>query len=131
VYATSHVYDSKDPLGHQDLNGVIFCDMPWLLNPNEGGTLSARAMDSQIRETPADSVKLIALGLDAYRLVPELPRFRGDSGYRYSGATGTLALQSDNRLQRQLECAQLTGGNPQRRGIAPILQPGKPSALAP
>jgi outer membrane PBP1 activator LpoA protein len=132
VYATSHVFNGKlDPQTDQDLNGLIFCDMPWLLNPNDGGPLSASALQSQIQQTPPDVVKLIALGLDAYRLVPELDRFRTDPQYRFAGATGSLSLQSGNRLQRQLECAQFEGGTLQPRGIAPLLQPGTPAPATP
>jgi outer membrane PBP1 activator LpoA protein len=128
VYATSHVYNGKtDARTDPDLNGLIFCDIPWLLSPSDGGPLSVQALESQIRQTPPDYVKLIALGLDAYRLVPELDRFGSDPHYRYPGATGTLSLQPGNRFQRQLECAQFEGGHLQPRGTAPILQPGTPA----
>jgi outer membrane PBP1 activator LpoA protein len=127
VYATSHVFNGKvDGAADLDLSGLIFCDMPWLLNPSDGGALSANALQAQVQQTPPDYVKLIALGLDAYRLVPELGRFKADPRYRFSGATGSLSLQSGNRLQRQLECAQFEGGSLQARGIAPLLQPGAP-----
>jgi outer membrane PBP1 activator LpoA protein len=129
VYATSHVYDGKsgEP-ANQPLDGLILCDMPWRLDPAEGGALSARSLESQISKMPSDSVKLVALGLDAYRLVPELSRMKADPDYRYAGATGTLAIQSGNRVQRQLECARFVGASPQRRGIAPLLKtPGTPS----
>jgi outer membrane PBP1 activator LpoA protein len=131
VYSTSHVHTGKpDPQSDQDLNGLIFCDVPWLLEPDQGGPLSAQAMQAQIAKTTPDYVKLIALGLDAYRLVPELDRFKADPQYRYPGATGTLTLQAGNKLQRQLECAQFRDGSPQPRGIAPLLQPGG-SAIPP
>jgi outer membrane PBP1 activator LpoA protein len=131
VYAISHVHSGKpDPQADQDLNGLIFCDVPWLLEPEQGGALSAQALQAQIDKTPPDYVKLIALGLDAYRLLPELDRLKFDPQYHYPGATGTLSLQIGNRLQRQLECAQFQEGKPQPRGIAPVLQPGAPSAPA-
>jgi outer membrane PBP1 activator LpoA protein len=127
VYATSHIYSGRpDPQASQDLNGVIFCDIPWLLNSADQGPLSARSLEPQIRQTPPDYVKLVALGLDAYRLVPELERFRADPQYRFPGATGTLSLQAGNRIQRQLECAQIENGAIQPRGAAPLLQPGAP-----
>ncbi len=124
VYATAGVYEGQnDPARQDKLNGLIFCGMPWLLNPGEGGALSAQAMAGQISQTPADMVKLIAMGLDAYRLVPMLGRLKADPGYRWAGATGTLALQSGNHLQRQLECARFDTGGLQRRGTAPLLRP--------
>lgn len=119
VYATSHVFDSHS--GHSELNGVVLCDMPWLLNPNEGGALSLRALDSQFPRATPDTLKLIAMGLDAYRMATELPRFKADPDYRFNGASGSLSLQSGIRLQRQLECAQFVGAHPKPRGPAPVL----------
>lgn len=127
VYATSHVYDGESSeTANQALDGLIYCDMPWLLNLGEGGALSARAMDSVIRKTPPDSVRLVAMGLDAYRLIPELSRMRADPEYRYAGATGTLTVQAGNRVQRQLECARFAGASPHRRGMAPLLKSARP-----
>jgi len=124
VYATSHVYGGRaDSEADQDLNGLIFCDIPWLLDPAESGPLSYQALDKQIQQTPSDYLRLIALGIDAYRLLPELERFKTEPQYRYVGATGTLSLGPGNRIQRQLHCAQFEGGVPQPRGIAPMLEP--------
>lgn len=132
VYSTSHVHSGKpDPQADQDLNGLIFCDVPWLLNPDQGDALSAQALQSQIDKTPPDYTKLIALGLDAYRLLPELDRLKLDPQYRYAGATGVLSLGAGNKLQRQLECAQFQNGNPEPRGIAPVMRPAAPAPTAP
>lgn len=126
VYATSHAYDGKSgETNNAALDGLIFCDMPWLLNADEGGQLSAHAMEARIGSAKPDTVKLTAMGLDAYRLVAELARMKADPYYRFAGATGTLAVQSDNRVQRQLECAQFKGASPQRRGNAPLLKTGQ------
>ena len=100
--------------------------MPWLLNPNEGGALSAQSLDRDIRQTKADSVKLLAMGLDAYRLVSEIDRLKADGYDRFAGATGSLSLQSDQRIQRQLECAQFIGASLKPRGIAPQLKNNMP-----
>jgi outer membrane PBP1 activator LpoA protein len=127
VYALSHVYSGKTSVSlDQDLSGIVFCDVPWLLNPNEGGNLSVQMLESQIEKTPPEYVKLIAMGLDAYRLGSELERFRSDPLYRFNGQTGNLALLSGNRFQRQLECAQFENGKLQVRGQAPILEQTTP-----
>lgn len=127
IYATSHVFDGKiNEPANAALDGLIFCDMPWLLNPNEGGALSAQSLDREIRQTKPDSVKLLAMGLDAYRLVGEIDHLKADGYDRYTGATGSLSLQSDQRLQRQLECAQFSGASLKPRGIAPLLKSNMP-----
>ena len=127
VYATSHAYDGKsDDPANAVLDGLIFCDMPWLLKPHEGGALSAQSLNREIRQAKPDSVKLMAMGLDAYRLITEIGRLRGDAYYHFAGATGSLTLQADQRIQRQLECAQFNGANLKSRGIAPVLKTNAP-----
>lgn len=125
VYATSHVYNGlADTQANQDLNGLVFCEVPWLLNPNDNGPLSVHALESQARQTPPEYLKLIALGLDAYRLAPELEPMKADPQFRYDGATGSLSLGAGNHIRRQLHCARFEEGLLQPRGPAPVLEPG-------
>jgi outer membrane PBP1 activator LpoA protein len=123
VYATSHVFGGH-PEQDQDLSGLIFCDIPWLLHPGEGGSLSKESLQAIVQQTPENYLRLIAMGIDAYNLVPQLEQLRTSPQNRYSGATGSLALQAGNRIRRQLHCAQFEGGALQPRGIAPLLEPG-------
>ena len=123
VYATSHVFGGQ-PDQDQDLSGLIFCDIPWLLNPDEGGSLSKQSLQAIVQQTPENYLRLVAMGIDAYNLIPRLEQLRSSPQNRYSGATGSLALQAGNRIQRQLHCAQFEGGTLQSRGIAPLLEPG-------
>jgi outer membrane PBP1 activator LpoA protein len=125
VYAISQVHSGRGDSGlDKDLSGVIFCDAPWLLNEDDGGPLSPKALEEVLRQTPEAYARLIAMGIDAYNLVPRLSQMKTSSQTRYNGATGTLNLQAGNRIQRQLHCAQFAGGSLQPRGIAPLLQPG-------
>lgn len=128
IYATSHVFSGRsDAQQDRDLDGIYFCDIPWLLHASQGGALSSAALSSEVEKTSADFVKLIALGLDAYRLAKEVPSLGSRfTGYLFDGATGMLTLQSGNRVQRQLECAQFEAGVPQPRGLAPILRASDP-----
>jgi hypothetical protein len=125
VYATSHVF-SGQPDQDQDLSGVIFCDIPWLLNSGDGGSLSRQSLQAIVQQTPENYLRLIAMGIDAYNLIPQLEQLKASPQNRYPGATGALALQAGNRIQRQLHCAQFDGGTIQPRGIAPLLEPGSP-----
>lgn len=123
VYATSHVFGGQ-PDQEQDLSGVIFCDIPWLLDPDEGGSLSKQSLQAIVQQTPENYLRLVAMGIDAYNLMPQLEQLGASAQNRYSGATGSLALQAGNRIQRQLHCAQIEGGTLQPRGTAPLLEPG-------
>lgn len=133
AYSTSHVYNGNPAMqaSSPELNGIIFCDIPWLLNPDAGQSLSARSLSAQIGQVPGEYVKLIALGLDAYRMLGELGNFQTSSQYRFDGATGSLSLKTGNRIQRQLECAQFEDGLPRQRGLAPLLEKGPPAATTP
>lgn len=122
IYATSLSYDGQtDEQSNQPLDGLIFCDMPWLLPSGPGSSLSAQVLSNQFPDASHESLKLMAMGVDAYRLLAELPRLGGSPAYRYQGATGGLALVAGNRIQRQLDCAQFIGSTPQARGPAPII----------
>ncbi len=124
VYSTSHVFSGRsDPHEDQRLQGIYFCDIPWLLHSADSGPLSASALRSEVEKTTPEFVKLIALGIDAYRLGKDMVPMGSFRGHLFDGATGLLTLQSGNRVQRQLECAQFEGGVPQPRGLAPILHP--------
>lgn len=124
VYATSQVFAGKlgDPRD-QDLTGVIFCDIPWLLNV-DSNSLSRQNLQALTQQTTESYVRLIAMGLDAYHLLPQLEQLKAHG--RFTGSTGILSLQSGNRFQRQLQCAQFSGSSLQPRGLAPLLQPGTP-----
>lgn len=129
IYATSHVFSGRpDPQRDRDLDGIYFCDVPWLLHSSDGGPLSASSLNSEVAKTAPDFVKLIALGIDAYRLGTNMVPMARFGGHLFDGATGLLTLQSGNRVQRQLECAQFEQGVPQPRGLAPMLHPAEPGS---
>jgi outer membrane PBP1 activator LpoA protein len=129
IYATSHVFSGRpDAQQDRDLDGIYFCDIPWLLHAYETGPLSSSALAPEIAKTSPDFVKLIALGMDAYRMAKILPSMTQMDPHLFDGATGLLTLQTGNRVQRQLECAEFQGGTPQARGLAPILRPAESSS---
>ncbi|MGI9213467.1 MAG: penicillin-binding protein activator [Methylococcaceae bacterium] len=122
VYASSQVFSGKsDPASDLDLSGVIFCDVPWLLDRGSVDPLSSDQLAGLIQGTKPDYVKLIAMGIDAYRLLPDLETLKQDNQYRHSGLTGTLALRPGNHFERQMSCAQFQNGHPEIRGTAPII----------
>ena len=109
MYATSDIYDPAGP-GNVDLDGVIFPDMPWVLDPQGA---SAAAHDTADRVYPGRSGqlgRLYAFGYDAFRLVGELPRMRVGTVGPLSGVTGRLAVDGRGRVRRELEWAQIVGG---------------------
>ncbi|MFI4937764.1 MAG: penicillin-binding protein activator [Candidatus Berkiellales bacterium] len=113
VYATSSVYSGHPSRKRdRDINGVVFCDMPWLLEQQRGDEI--QQLLGQRDSTYNDQFKrLFAMGVDAYHLTNRLQQLQ--SGTMYAGATGNLTLENNNHLiHRDLVWAQIKDGVPVR-----------------
>lgn len=112
VYATSLIYSGvPQPTLDNDLNGITFCDAPW--------TFKNTSVMSDLRQQLADSsasfernAKLYALGIDAYKIMMQLNQLKSSSEQTLKGATGTLYINEQHRIVRQLVCAQFRNGVP-------------------
>jgi uncharacterized protein len=106
TYATSSAFE-PDVRANQDLDGLMFPDMPWML----GGEL-AEAVRAATREAWPNSglqrSRLFAFGFDAYRLALALRNTRGD--VNIAGLTGRLSFDPERRIRRELNWAQLHDG---------------------
>jgi outer membrane PBP1 activator LpoA protein len=126
VVATSHIYSGNaDPGQDRDLDGVEFCDAPWLFDVASGVPLyseMSRVLDS-VRGAGA---RLFALGLDAYSLLPYLEWLSQHHEAYLPGATGQLSEDELDRIQRLLVWARFEGGiaRPINGGL--VLSPGAP-----
>lgn len=116
IYSTSHIYaKTPDPQRDQDLNGVKFVDMPWILAPDN----QAKQLQSILQPNwPAEKIeklsRLQALGVDAYELLSQLRSLNPQRPFQRSGQTGHLFLTPDGKVHRdQLQWAQFVEGVPQ------------------
>lgn len=108
VYAMPTVYSGQSNATlDADLNKIIFCDTPWLFKKAYQGAFGMDALTETRKQFPSAYFRLIAMGIDAYNLATRLDNLELNP---YSGATGTLSLTSDLRIQRQLTCARFTAG---------------------
>jgi hypothetical protein len=111
MYTTSDVFDGASQ-GNFDLDGVIFPDMPWVLDPYGP---SAAARDAAERAWPGRSNslgRLHAFGYDAFRMIGELRRLRGNGSSPLPGLTGRLSVDTEGRVRRELDWAQVVNGKP-------------------
>ncbi len=116
IYALPSVYSGlPDPITDNPLNGIIFCDIPWLFNGAYGGELSMLSLSDIWRQFPSSYIRLVAMGIDAYHLALRLPTL---STTVYAGATGKLSLASGNRIKRSLVCARFIQGRPELIGFS-------------
>lgn len=108
VYATPHVYNGiANAKSNQDLNNITFCDIPWLFGDLYRGELSQDSLRAKWQQFPEVYLRLLALGIDAYNLIAHLDKL---DTVKYHGATGNLLLNFENRITRQLVCAQFQDG---------------------
>jgi outer membrane PBP1 activator LpoA protein len=121
TYATSDAFE-PDTRSNQDLEGLMFPDMPWMLGGDLADAVRAAVRDAWPNGGPRRG-RLFAFGFDSYRLAVAL-RARGVSNtVSIEGLTGRLSLDADRRVHRDLNWAQIHDGE------VKLLQP--PAQAAP
>src|SRR5471032_2089106 len=112
VYATSHVFSaSGDVNQYNDMNGVRFCETPWLLDANDP---LRKQVTAQWPQAGGSLGRLYAMGVDAYRLAPRLGQLKALPDSRIEGQSGSLGMTQNQRVVRQLPWAQFVNGQIQR-----------------
>ncbi|WP_297323873.1 penicillin-binding protein activator [Nitrosomonas sp.] len=111
VYATSQVFTGDDNfLLNNDLNGIQFVDMPWLLQPDHPAVMAYRHTD-KTRST--DMKRLYALGIDAFRLMTHLLQPQSVYDIAFDGVTGYIRFVPPNQFIREPVAAQFEQGKAQ------------------
>jgi outer membrane PBP1 activator LpoA protein len=107
VFSTSLVFAGiKDSNRDRDLNGIWFCDMPYVLDQ--------RRFSKQPRwpEQLNSYVRLYALGLDSYLLSKQLNQLLLFPLLGLSDNTGLLFLKDNGHIVRRLRFAKFVNGVP-------------------
>ncbi len=104
VYATSSVYGgSPNTMKDRDLNGIIFCDMPWVFMNHLGNRNWPEQLNSYNR--------LYALGLDSFTLSTQLNQLLLFPAI--SDESNILYLSNNHQIARILTFGQFRQGEPQ------------------
>ncbi len=117
IYSTSVIY-SGTPQPHldRDLDGIIFCDMPWVLQGSTSLPKIVLTLRNEIFKLWPDSYKrynrLYALGIDAHYLMLNLNKLVQYPYGGVTGATGTFYIDNYRHIHRQLDWAQMRNGIP-------------------
>ena len=107
VYATSSVYaGSENSMKDRDLDGIIFCDMPWVFRHQMGSRNWPEQFNSYNR--------LYALGLDSYALSNQLNQLLLFPALGVSDNSGVLYLSEHQKIARILVFGQFKQGLAQR-----------------
>ena len=125
VYTTSHVYTGNpDAEKDQDLDGLKFPDIPWLLISEKGSRLSQNAVAAAFPNAKHLYQRLYAMGIDSFNLLPHLERLKISPWETLDGRTGNLYLDEINQIHRRLVWAQMRKGVPDVLGYAPRIESG-------
>ena len=116
IFATSQIYRNTASASYnRDLNGVFFCDLPWIINQK---TLQPERLDGMRKHIntlwPKHAKKyarFYALGIDAFDLVHKLNKMIMLPELSTLGATGTLTLTQSHHLYRELPWAFIHKGH--------------------
>jgi outer membrane PBP1 activator LpoA protein len=115
VYSTSHVYAASDDASiDRDMDGLLFCDIPWALDREGPWAMQRRQVEALWPSRGQRYQRLFALGFDAYQVVPWLDTLNLPGFAQFPGATGVLSLDSDKQLHRTLEWARFNQGLPEK-----------------
>ncbi|NCT66750.1 MAG: ABC transporter substrate-binding protein [Rhodanobacteraceae bacterium] len=110
VFATSHIYaGDANPTLDRDLDGVEFCDAPWLFGPIAGRP-QREQIAAQLDSAAGVGARLFAFGMDAYALLPYLDWLLAHPDAYLAGATGDLTADSFGRIHRLVGWAVFRNG---------------------
>ncbi len=119
TYSPSNIYNGQTSkqsnTQNNDLNGVTFYDMPWVLSPK---TLepSLQALRKSLQHTWTQAFnkqpKLFAFGVDAFTIATQLTRLEAFPNLAINGATGLLHLAQNHAIKRTLQLAIMQRGTP-------------------
>jgi hypothetical protein len=114
LYSISNIYTGNvNPREDSDLNGVLFVDMPWMIDPENEYSPLNRMIERYRKPSLAAYKRLYAFGIDAYRLIPRLAGLSLQPDQQYEGKTGYIKINEQGRVQRRLIWAQFVDGKPE------------------
>ena len=109
VYATSSISSSSpDPDADRDLDEIQFVDTPWALQSEQSADYAA--INKLWPEQSQRYARFIALGIDAYKLIPALRRLMLNQLPALQLNTGKITLDKKGRIHRELVLATYKNG---------------------
>ena len=113
IVATSNIYTgSPNAELDRDLNGLEFCDAPWVLNANSGDDVPTRESIRSLNSTVGAGARLVAFGIDAYRTLTHLSWLESNPDTAIAGATGLLSVDQNGSVRRKPSWAVMREGVP-------------------
>lgn len=114
VYSNSSIY-SYSMHGNKDIEGIYFCDIPWLLD-SEQTKLASQQFAPLTNYRKNRNARLYAMGFDALEVSLRLHQLHTFPEVGIEGATGRLYLDPMGRIRRELLWAEFKDGHLQQVG---------------
>jgi len=106
VYASSRSHsnfnDKNSASSTNDLQGLTFTQIPWLLDSKQQNKTLNKLSDKLWPKRTDSLSKIFALGFDSYHLLGKVSLMKHAPYIRHFGQTGVLRLTKDNILTRSL-----------------------------
>jgi outer membrane PBP1 activator LpoA protein len=108
TYTLGDAYEPH-PTANQEIDGVMFPDMPWMLRDDGLSGEVREAARQAFGDSAARRGRLFAFGYDAFRIASSLQR---GAGINPQGLTGTLSVDAQGRVRRELDWVRIKDGAP-------------------
>lgn len=106
VYASSRSHSNfnnkNNPSSTNDLQGLTFTQIPWLLDSKPQNKTLTKLSDALWPKRTDSLSKIFAMGFDSYNLLNKVSLMKQAPYIRHFGQTGVLKLNNDNILTRSL-----------------------------
>jgi outer membrane PBP1 activator LpoA protein len=108
TYTLGDAYEPH-PTANQEIDGMMFPDMPWMLSVESRPAEIREAARAAFGESAAKRGRLFAFGFDAFRIADALKR---GANIDPQGLTGTLSVDAQGRVRRDLDWVRIKSGLP-------------------
>lgn len=114
LYSISNIYTGIiNTRADNDINGVLFIDMPWIIDPENEYSPLNRMIERYRKPAHSAYKRLYAFGIDAYRLIPRIAELILQPSRQFEGKTGYIKLDEEGRVHRRLIWARFVDGKPE------------------
>jgi len=122
TYGISEIYDARPNARNGDLDRIVFPDMPWLIAPTPETETLRREIAANWPQRSAAAPRFYGMGVDAFAIVEML--YRDPFFTSLEGVSGTLSMDVNGRIHRDLPFAQFRNGRPEL--LPPAPEPATP-----
>ena len=111
IYATSNIHiQTTNNEDYIDMNGVLFPDIPWLLDPNTLFSFKRSTFDRHWPNASATNHRLFAMGHDAYSIISKFRQLVSEN-LIINGASGYLSMNNQGQIIRKLQWGKIVDGS--------------------